>query len=260
MFRILEPFFHALSDGKIIRLTVAWVLRVVAVLGAIGGLAWFFVVLIFGFKAYDNQYLGTRSGGLLFGCILLALFGLAIGYLWAGIGFFRARTIIELRDGHFTVLPILSILFRMNGELVFVTYSLIGVGGCLFVWFTDANPFAFGPLSGELPVPALAGTGFLGGIELAVIMLLIGFIGIVISYAMAEFSIVLIEIAANTGKTAAMSAQSNSATLTIAPVPAPAPPSAQVAPGVPLASTCRHCGQPIDTGAAFCAECGKAVI
>ncbi len=39
LFSILEPFFHALSDGKIIRLTIAWVLRILAVLIALVGLA-----------------------------------------------------------------------------------------------------------------------------------------------------------------------------------------------------------------------------
>jgi len=84
IFAFLDPFFHALSDGKLIRLTVAWVLRVLAVLVALIGLFWFIAFIGFGFKASENA-LGTRSAGILIGCVLFAIFGLAWGYLAAGV-------------------------------------------------------------------------------------------------------------------------------------------------------------------------------
>jgi hypothetical protein len=49
-----------------------------------------------------------------------------IGYLWAGICLFRARSVLELGDSQFTALSIVSILFRLNGELFFVSYALVG--------------------------------------------------------------------------------------------------------------------------------------
>jgi hypothetical protein len=44
--------------------------------------------------------------------VLFALFALAWGYVTAGILAFRARSITELEDSHFTVLSILSLQFR----------------------------------------------------------------------------------------------------------------------------------------------------
>ena len=262
IFAFLDPFFHALSDGKLIRLTVAWVLRVLAVLVALIGLFWFIAFIGFGFKASENA-LGTRSAGILIGCVLFAIFGLAWGYLAAGVIMFRARSITELGDSHFTVLSILSMLFRLNGEVLFVTYSLVGVGGCLFVWFTDFSPFSqLGMLGERLPFAGGASSGFLGGIELAVLFLLLAFAGIVFFYALAELSVVLVEIALNTrGLIAKPVAESQPAAPSVtAAIPQVQPPPPQVDQPVFRAnSKCRKCGQPLDTGSTFCDECGTAV-
>jgi hypothetical protein len=259
MFRILEPFFHALSDGKVIRLIVAWVLRVFSVLGALGGVFWFLAFIAIGFKAYDGGG-GTRAPGILVGSLLFALFGLALGYLWLGIGLFRARTILALGDSHFTVLSILSILFRLNGELIFVSYSLIGVGGCLFVWMTDFSPLSqFGPLQGQIPFGIGEASGFIGGIELAALMLLLAFVGIVVSYALAELSIVLVEIALNTRGIPAMAGAGLAATVSLRMPTVPTGVSRTASVARPVQTICRECGNPLDSGSAFCAECGKAV-
>ena len=262
IFAVLEPFFHALSDGKVIRLTVAWVLRISAVIVALVGLFWFIGFIAFGFKASENG-LGNRSAGILIGCVLFALFGLAWGYLTAGVFIFRARSITELGDSHFTVLSILSMLFRLNGELLFVTYSLIGVGGCLFVWFTDFSPFSqLGMLGERLPFAGGTSSGFLGGIELAALFLLLAFAGIVFFYALAELSVVLVEIALNTR---GLSARTLADVQPAVPLLSPAPlqvqtPSISVEqPIVPAQRQCKKCGQPLDAGSTFCDECGTAV-
>jgi peptidoglycan/LPS O-acetylase OafA/YrhL len=259
IFDILNPFFHALSDGKLIRLTVAWVLRILAVIMALVGLLGFIAIIALGFKASEGT-LGTHAVGYLIGCIILALFALAWGYLQAGILTFRARSVQELGDSHFTVLSILSLLFRLNGELAFVTYSLLGVGGCLFIWFTDANPFSqLGMLGESLPFASRESSGFLGGIEMAVLFLLIAFFFIVLFYALAELSVVLVEIALNTRGLRKFAVEA---------VPAPAPqPDAAFTParsGHPPAiasmqRTCKKCGQTLDAGSTFCDECGTQV-
>ncbi len=246
VFAFLEPFFHALSDGKLIRLTVAWVLRILAVLMALIGLLWFVGFVVFGFKSVDNG-MGGRSAGILIGCLLFALFGLAWGYLAAGIYVFRARSITELGDTHFTVLSILSLLFRLQGELIFVTYSILGVGGCLFMWFTEFSPFSALNEFGEvLPFAGHASAGFLGGIEFAILFLLLAFAGILVFYALAELSVVLVEIALNTRG------------LRNGPPPAQIP-AERPAVLVPTPRHCKQCGQPLDAGSTFCDECGTPV-
>jgi hypothetical protein len=261
VFAILDPFFHALSDGKIIRLTVAWVLRVLAVIVALTGVFWFIAFIAFGFKASDSG-MGTRSAGVLIGCVLFALFGLAWGYLSAGVFIFRARSVMELGDSHFTVLSILSMLFRLNGELIFVTYSVVGVGGCLFVWFTDFSPFSqLGMLGERLPFAGSGSSGFLGGIELAVLFLLLAFAGIVFFYALAELSVVLVEIALNTrGLSTAPLAKPTVAVPPLPPAPLQVHQPTLVEPTItsPLRS-CKKCGQPLEAGSNFCDECGTAI-
>ena len=209
LFGILDPFFHALSDGKIIRQTIAWVLRILAVIMALIGLFGFIVIIVLSFRTSNSttdivgdpatNTAGSISINIIIGSILLALFVLAWGYLTAGILAFRARSVKELGDSQFTVLSILSLLFRLNGELAFITYSLLGVGGCLFIWITNASPLSqLGVLGETLPFAGRGGAGFLGGLEMAVFFLLIAFSLIIFFYALAEYIAVQVEIALNT--------------------------------------------------------------
>ena len=261
IFKFLDPFFHALSDGKIIRITVAWVLRISAAITALVGLLGAFFIVGLAFKATEYG-IGTRSAGLMIGFVLLALVILAWGYLSAGVLVFRANSVIELGDSHFTVLSIVSLLFRLNGELIFVLYSLLGVGGCLFFWFTDFSPLnELGMLGEEIPFVRHTGTGFLGGIEFGVLFLLIAFVGIVVSYALAELSVVLVEIALNTRgmlTTSILTAGTPAPALPATPAPVPPPIKIEALPA-PVQRKCPKCGTAMAPGVTFCEECGAKV-
>jgi hypothetical protein len=116
-------------------------------------------------------------------------------------------------------------------------------------------------LGEELPFAGHASTGFLGGIELVVLFLLIAFVCIVFFYALAELSVVLVEIALNTrGLHPAPAAP--------APIPVPAPQPAPLAsstraehPHAPILAPlkCSQCDHTVDAGTTFCDECGKKV-
>ncbi|MGO9317252.1 MAG: hypothetical protein ACLPXT_16250 [Terracidiphilus sp.] len=203
IFGILDPFFHALNDKQIIRLTVEWVLRALAVIMALIGLYGCISIIRLGINARSSiidaeGILVTHTSiGILIGCILLALFVLTWGYLTAGVFAVRACSVKELEDSHFTALSILALLLRINGELAFVTYTLFGVGGCLFVWITGDTYPRMGML-GELPFAGGGGTGFLGGLEMLIFFLLVAFSLLVFFYALAEYIAVQVEIALNT--------------------------------------------------------------
>jgi hypothetical protein len=204
LFGILDPFFNALSDAKIIRQTISWVMKIQAVIIALVGLYGCYSIIRIGIRArssvidVEGNIVTHTPIGFLVGCALLALFVLAWGYLTAGIFDKRARTVNELEDSHFTALSILSTILRVIGELAFVTYSLFGVGGCLFIWITSDNPFSqMGFLGEELPFAGRGGPGFLGGVELAIFFLMIAFSLIVFFYALAEYIAVQAEIALN---------------------------------------------------------------
>jgi hypothetical protein len=263
VFGILEPFFHALSDGKLIRLTVAWILRVVAVLQALLGLLCFIIFIAFGFKNVGADSSG-RSLGILLGCLLFACFGLVWGYVAAGISFMRARTILELGDSHFTVLSILSILLRFQGEQVFASYTIFGVGSCIFIWLADINPFSqMGILGMNMPFAENSASGFLGGLEMLILFLLLAFGGIVLFYALAELTVVLVEIALNTRCLKDISPANHAPKAppvqqaVIPSVSAQVIPTSQ--PKTVAHSACAKCGQVLDLSATFCDGRGTKV-
>ena len=260
LFKFLDPLFHLLNDGKAIRVTVMWAIRVVGAVLAAVGVLWCIAVVALGFKGSDMAF-DARSSEFLIGALLFAVFGLAFAYLTCGVCLYRANSIADLADGHFTALPILSILFRLVGEVACIGYSLIGVGGCFVLWITGLNPLTrFGGFAPDLPFSSQRSGGLIGGLEFAIVMLLLAFGAIVLFYALAEFTVVAVEIANNTR-----------ALDVLALCPAEATTSASIgrasttvvrstnAENVKGPLRCNSCREPIEAGAAFCAECGLPV-
>jgi hypothetical protein len=205
LFGIFDPFFNTLSNAKIIRNTISWVMKIQAIIIALVGLYGCYSIIRLGISArrsvfdMEGNYTTHIPIGILIGCVLLALFVLAWGCLTAIVLAYRSRTVMEWGDDHFVALSIISLIFRVYGELAFVTYSLFGIGGCLFVWITSDNPFSRMGFIGEvLPFAGRGGTDFFGGIELAIFFLMIAFSLIVFFYALAEYIAVQVEIATNT--------------------------------------------------------------
>jgi hypothetical protein len=180
------PVLQALNDGKIIRKSVAAGLQVLAVLSVLGGAYLLIEILKIAFQLPNE---GT-IGGLLFAIIFLAAI-LAIGQVF----WYRANSVRELGESPFTVIPIVSILFRMIGE-VYATLGLsVGVGGCLFIWFSRNNPFwLLRGLGGILP-SASPETSFMGGVSFLVYLTLASFVALILFYFLAESSVVLVDVA-----------------------------------------------------------------
>jgi len=251
-FQILEPFFHALNDGKLIRFVVASVLRVFAGLAALGGLMWF---VIFAGAAFTGSDFGTILGSLLF-----AILWLVSAFLQTGILLYRAKTVSELGDSPFTVTSIVSVFCRLIGEEFFVFFSLLGVGGCLFMWLANGDPLSRLGLLGAL-VPSMprvgSGGGILGGLLFLIFMAVCAFFSIVVFYALAELTVVLVDIARNIHAVrvalasagqppaAAFAAAAGGAPRSVAPIGSP--------------SHCPACGNPWEPGSVFCGNCGAGV-
>lgn len=260
LFSLLDPVFHGLNDGKAIRVTVAWAIRVMGFVLAAAGVFWCIALIALGFKG-SGMAMEVRSAEWLIGALLSAVFGLAFGYLTCGVCLFRAKSVAGLGDGHFTVLPILSILLRLVGEVACIGYCLVGIGGCLVLWIAGVNPLtSFGAFAPELPFASLGSGGLIGGLEFAALLLLMAFGAIVVFYALAEFTVVAVEIANNTR---ALTIPAFSAVETITSAPLGADLSSDFpntkAHGVERSLLCNSCRQPVEAGAAFCAECGQPV-
>lgn len=188
-FSILDPFFDALASGAVIRGTIATIFRLFAVLSFItGGVA---AIGVIGVSASVGH--GTSViGGLVFGA-----FWMFSAYVQAGISIYRARTISELGESNFTITTIASVIFRMLGEQLSTFFAIIGVGGCVFVWFTGISPLSsLGSFGSMLPVPS-GGGSFGGGLVFAIAMLILAFVALIFCYALAELTLVLVDIAKN---------------------------------------------------------------
>ena len=201
-FGVMTPtrrVLHALSEGKVIRGSIATILQIGAVLTLLAALVALVMILKYSFQL-------TTVGGTI-GGIILAVLVVAALFAVAQIYLFRAQSVRELGDSPFTVVPILSILFRAAGETYAVGALAWGVGGCLFIWLSGTNPMVLlqnvGTFVPNFPGMAdTAGTSspFLEGLIFLVGMVLGAFIALVAFYALAELVVVIVDIAINVRK------------------------------------------------------------
>ncbi len=191
---ITRTVLRALAEGSVLRRSIAVVMQVAAVLILLGGLLAVIQILKMSFQMSSAA---ATIGGV-FVAVLLggAAFGVAQIYL------FRAQSVYELEDSPFTVVPILSILFRAAGEAYAVGALALGVGGCLFTWLSGMNPAAL--LSGMgtfMPslsgMSEVAGQSFVSGLVFLATTVIAGFVALVAFYALSELVVVLVDIAIN---------------------------------------------------------------
>jgi len=269
------PVLDALSDGRVIRKTVVWVLRILAVLVVLGGLYAFINILKFSFQAPAAE---ATIGGLLLGLIFLAAVVCVAEILW-----YRSGKVDELSDTTFTVIPIVSILFRAVGEIYATLGTAVGVGGCFFIWFAKTSPFFMLPGLGPLMPSAPAGESFLGGLGFLAYLCVMSFLLLVLFYFLAESTLLWVDIAHNMRTLRQHFVPTPQPVAAARPVPAPAPAPAPAPPAYPPpvpappvypapapppapayqpppppapAPRCPACGADLEPGSAFCGNCG----
>lgn len=179
----------ALDDGRVIRTSVALVLRALAVLFLLAGVYLLVEILKASFRLSTE---GTIGG------LVLALFFAAAVLGVVQIVFYRAREINERERAPFIVIPICSILFRVLGEIYATLGIAIAIGGCFYIWFSKLAPFALlGPMYHLFPSIPPEGT-FLGGVLFLLNLGLLSFFGLLGFYFLSESVVAVIEIAKNT--------------------------------------------------------------
>jgi hypothetical protein len=200
---ITRTVLRALSEGRIIRSSIAIVLQVAAVLVLLGSLLALIQILKLSFQFPSAP---ATVGGLVVAiCLAVAVFAISQIYL------FRAQSIRELEDSPFTVVPILSILFRTTGETYAVLALAVGVGGCAFTWLSGMSPRSLlSGLGDFLPNMPAGGEGFLDGVIFLAAMAAVAFLALVGFYALAELVVVTVDIAINMRRLAKREAPSSS--------------------------------------------------
>ena len=186
VFTFFRPVLHALSDGPIIRKSIAIVLQVLSVLGVLSGIYTVIEILKASFRLPTE---GTIGGLIL--AIVVAVAVLAI----VQVLLCRAQDVVSLETSPFTVIPICSILLRACGETYAILGVAVGLGGCLFIWLSGIHPFfILGAMAGLFPQVSF-GNSFLGGVVFLLSLLLLSFFGLLLFYFLAESVIVMVDIA-----------------------------------------------------------------
>ena len=229
------PVLDALGDGRVIRKVAAVALRILGVVLALGGVVLAIEILKYSFR--PDTTTEATLGGLLFSLILLAAFACVVE-----IHFYHARSVGRLGETSFAVIPVVSILCRLAGEVYATLLVGVGIGGCAFLWLAKVSPLAFlGALGGLLPASNLEAS-FLGGALLLMEMCLLALAVLAGFYAAAEGLLLAVEVA---GDVRLLSGQ--------APVAAPL--AAAVGSTAPH-DFCKICGVPWVAGNTFCGNCG----
>jgi len=186
---VLYPVLDSLNSGSFIRRAISLALQIgggFMALTCLIGLAGLLKVA-FG----ESLPAAATLGFLLFTLVCLGALVACLQIIW-----YRAKSIRDIGNGTgFVVMPIVSILFRLAGEIYATLLILLGLGGCLAIWLGQVNPLDF---AGGLTPSLLRGgssTGFMGGVSLAAFGCLGGFATLIAFYFLAELSIVLASIA-----------------------------------------------------------------
>jgi len=186
--RILD----ALSDGKIMKSSMALAFRIIGVLSALVG-----VVIII--RICNTGFSEFMPAKIVIGTIILAITIAVAFFAIFQIWFYRAKSIQKITLSDFVVIPIISILLRTLGEIYLVFGLAISLGGMFVFWLSGSLTELF-PLASNLFPDFFPNTGspFLTGIFFFLTVNIIAFLILALFYFLAETAIVLVTIANNT--------------------------------------------------------------
>ena len=245
------PVLDALNDGRVIRRAVGIALQVIAVFTFTAGAIGIITILKFAFASGTSTE--ATIGGLLYAAIFAAM-TISVFQVFR----YRAGHIAELGESPFTVMPIMSILFRCVGE-VYATI-LVGFGAGAFVlalFAADAAGFLIGRLDVLPGVPSGSpGVGLLGGLASLALFAVLAFGSLVFFYFLAEVTLVASDVARNirllVEAKPGLRATTGAAVGAVEAIEATASMSGQ-----PSARTCPACSaEVVEEGTVFCTSCG----
>jgi hypothetical protein len=186
---VVYPVIDALNSGTFIRSAISLALKIAGGFFALSGLIALAGLLKVAFS--ESLPAVATLGFLLFAVICFGALAICVQIMW-----YRAESIGNLDNtSGFVIMPIVSILLRMVGEIYATLLVALGVGAGLAIWLGQVNPLTF--FSGFTPglLSATTSTGFMGGLTLAALGCLGGFAFLIAFYFLAELAIVLASIA-----------------------------------------------------------------
>jgi hypothetical protein len=183
----MVPVLKSLDDGTPFRRGFAMALRIIAILLIVGLL----ITWIALWKVVFSQDGVAIFGGFIFQIFLLVGFYMIIHTYWI-----RADSIERLGQSEYTIIPIVSILLKTQGEVGAWASFATGLGAGIFQilagyqfpgWSTPYESFHYGMTS-----------SFVAGLLVIVFGAIFALVSLILSYFLAEFIIVIVDIAKNT--------------------------------------------------------------
>lgn len=186
----MGPFIRNFSKYEIFRKVFSTVLRVIAVLTAVGG----FVVWVLMWKLVFEIPSAGVAGGIIF-----QLFFLVAIYMVVHAVFLRAKHISDLPRGEYPIIPVISLFLKLLGEAYAAFTAAIAVGGGILIWFAGGYGLELLENVSRYVPRYEGGTTFLSGILFLLMGIIFAFFILVSFYFVSQLLVVFVDIAKNTG-------------------------------------------------------------
>lgn len=196
----IKPLCDFLSGQKNLRNLCTLALRITAVAAAVLGLiAWIYgwIIIFQAGSYYSGVQLGWVFAGVLIEILMVAFFYMLIHLLWL-----RAETVQNLPESDYTVIPVISVFFKLIGEIWAVVFTMSSLVIGLSMLFGVGNMISafgfFGAMGEGLPFglsSLLNGLGVFGGFAVILFGALKGFGFLIFFYFLAEVVMVFADIA-----------------------------------------------------------------
>lgn len=188
-FLLMSTVLRALSDGEVLKRIAAIIVRVLAVMIALGSL----VLFIEGWKFVSSLTGAAILGGTVFQLMFAVCVYAILHTMWL-----RARDIRQLAPASYSAIPIVAVSLRMAGEVYACVACILGIGEGLCLWLAGA---ATDPLlktfNSILPLARLGDTAFVQGAMLMLDGTLLAFATLIVFYLASELISLAAEAAAN---------------------------------------------------------------
>jgi hypothetical protein len=186
----MEAVLEKISQGQFFRKAFAIALQVLAVVIALAALwAWI--------TAWKSIAGSEYSAKAILGIIIFQLLFVIAVYMVVHILLIRAGNINSLTDSDYIVIPIVSISFKLFGEIYASFLTVISIAGGILTWFIGSGAFYMIKSSAPIVPSYGSGEGFWGGLVFMAGGLFSAFVGLVLFYFLSEAVIVLVDIGKN---------------------------------------------------------------
>lgn len=175
----VRDMLEAMSNGSLIRNVISMFVRIMAVVIGVAA----FVVWI---RCWGDIGNNGFWGGV--GMFIWQLVFPVAAFVSLKVVYLRGMDIRDMPDSRFTVAPIVANLIAMKGEAAFAFLAIMSVPAMFVAWFIGS------PLVGVCP---MIGSGFWAGPATFVAFWVIGFVFMLVTRAIQEWTLAIFSIASD---------------------------------------------------------------